>query len=95
MRIKCPYCGERALEEFTYRGDATVKRPESIDESAREAWVDYVYLRDNPAGLHKELWHHSAGCHAWLEVTRDTTSHEIVAVERAAKVRCKRSAEER
>ena len=27
MRIKCPYCGERALEEFTYRGDATVTRP--------------------------------------------------------------------
>ena len=26
MRITCPYCGERALEEFTYRGDATVKR---------------------------------------------------------------------
>ncbi len=28
MRIKCPYCGERALEEFTYRGDATVTRPD-------------------------------------------------------------------
>src|SRR5665648_1182144 len=27
MRIKCPYCGERALEEFTYSGDATVTRP--------------------------------------------------------------------
>ena len=34
MRIKCPYCGERALEEFTYRGDATVKRPESLEPSA-------------------------------------------------------------
>ncbi len=33
MRIKCPYCGERALEEFTYRGDATVTRPTSIDPS--------------------------------------------------------------
>ena len=48
MRIKCPYCGERALEEFTYRGDATVKRPESLEPSATDAWVDYVYLRDNP-----------------------------------------------
>lgn len=80
MRITCPYCGERGLEEFTYRGDATVKRPDSLDESAAQAWVDYVYLRDNPAGPHKELWHHSAGCHAWLEVTRDTVTHEILSV---------------
>ncbi len=87
MRITCPYCGTRNLDEFTYRGDATVKRPESIEETARDAWVDYVYLRDNPAGPHKELWHHGAGCHAWLEVTRDTTTHEITAVDRAAKVR--------
>ena len=43
--------------------------------------MDYVYFRDNPAGLHKEHWHHSAGCHAWLTVTRNITTHEIVAVE--------------
>jgi methylglutamate dehydrogenase subunit B len=85
MRIKCPYCGERALEEFTYRGDATVTRPMSIDPSDTDAWVDYVYFRENPAGLHKEHWHHSAGCHAWLVVTRNITTHEIVAVEFAGK----------
>ncbi len=60
MRISCPYCGERALEEFTYRGDATVTRPTSLEPAAEQAWVDYVYLRDNPAGLHREHWHHSA-----------------------------------
>ncbi len=87
MRIKCPYCGARSLEEFSYRGDATVTRPESIDKSEAEAWVDYVYLRDNPVGLHKELWHHGAGCHSWLEVTRNTVTHEIVAVEFARKGR--------
>jgi sarcosine oxidase subunit delta len=85
MRIKCPYCGERALEEFTYRGDATVRRPESLEPGAAEAWTDYVYLRDNPAGPHKEHWHHSAGCHAWLTVTRDTRTHAISAVEFADK----------
>ncbi|MEM7192835.1 MAG: sarcosine oxidase subunit delta [Pseudomonadota bacterium] len=83
MRITCPYCGSRALEEFSYRGDATVKRPDGSDDA--KAWVDYVYLRDNPAGLHKELWQHSGGCHAWLEVTRNTATHEIVAVDYAAK----------
>jgi sarcosine oxidase subunit delta len=82
MRIRCPYCGKRALEEFTYRGDATVSRPTSL-EASTDAWVDYVYLRDNPAGLHREHWYHSAGCHAWLVVTRDTRTHEIAAVELA------------
>jgi sarcosine oxidase subunit delta len=80
MRIRCPYCGERSLEEFTYRGDATVKRPESLDPSAAEAWVDYVYFRDNPAGSHREQWYHGGGCHSWLVVTRDVRTHEITEV---------------
>lgn len=45
--------------------------------------AEYVYQRDNPAGPHRELWHHGAGCHAWLVVTRDTRSHAITAVEPA------------
>jgi sarcosine oxidase subunit delta len=81
MRIFCPYCGERSLEEFAYHGDATVSRPRGAASS--EAWSDYVYLRDNPAGLHRELWYHSAGCHAWLVVTRDLRNHSIAAVELA------------
>ena len=85
MRIKCPYCGERSLEEFTYRGDATVTRPTSLEPAAEQALVDYVYFRDNPAGLHREHWHHSQGCHAWLVVTRDMTTHEITSVEFASK----------
>ena len=85
MRINCPYCGERALEEFTYRGDATVTRPTSLDPAAEQAWVDYVYFRDYPAGLHEEHWHHGQGCHSWLVVTRKITTHEIVAVEFAGK----------
>jgi sarcosine oxidase subunit delta len=84
MRIRCPYCGERGLEEFTYRGDATVARPGNLDPAAEQAWVDYVYLRDNPAGRHREHWYHGGGCHAWLVVTRDVRTHEIFSVELAA-----------
>ena len=84
MRIRCPYCGGRGLGELTYRGDATVTRPESLDESATQDWVDYVYFRDNPAGLHREHWYHGAGCHSWLVVTRDTVTHEITDVRLAA-----------
>ncbi len=78
MRIACPYCGERGVEEFAYHGDATVRRP--APDAEPQAWTDYVYLRDNPDGLHRELWYHAAGCHAWLVVTRHLRSHEITAV---------------
>jgi len=38
---------------------------------------DYVYLRDNLAGLMREHWYHAQGCRNWLVVTRDTRTHEI------------------
>jgi sarcosine oxidase subunit delta len=81
MRIDCPYCGERDAHEFAYLGDANVVRPDPAGPGAAETFYDYVYLRDNPAGPHRELWYHTAGCHSWLVVTRDTRTHAISAVE--------------
>jgi heterotetrameric sarcosine oxidase delta subunit len=78
MRINCPHCGARGVEEFSYHGDATLRRPAA--DAAPAAWAEYVYLRDNPAGWHKELWYHAAGCHAWLVVERDVRTHEIFSV---------------
>jgi methylglutamate dehydrogenase subunit B len=88
MLIDCPYCGPRGNEEFAYRGDATVRRPalDASPQGATEisaAWMDYVYLRDNPAGQHRELWYHATGCRAWLIVTRHVTTHAILRVEPA------------
>ena len=82
MRIACAHCGERDAQEFSYLGDATLERPEGAGASA-QAMHDYVYLRDNPAGTHRELWYHAAGCHAWLVVVRDTRTHAIAGVEPA------------
>ncbi len=82
MRLRCPYCGERDSGEFTYLGDASLTRPNGLNTTP-EAMFDYVYLRDNPAGQHREYWYHGAGCHAWLIVTRDTVTHEIFDVEPA------------
>jgi methylglutamate dehydrogenase subunit B len=76
MRIHCPFCGERDLCEFSYLGDATVQRPDSV-----EKFYEAVYLRDNLAGRHSELWYHTFGCRGWLRVTRDTRTHAIFAVE--------------
>jgi len=46
-------------------------------------FLDYGYLRDNPAGPHRELWYHEQGDRSWLVVTRDTRTHEITGVELA------------
>ena len=77
MQIPCPWCGLRPLDEFAYGGDATKKRPTGRKQDDLEAWVDYVYLHDNPAGPHLEYWQHVGGCRSWLVVTRDTTTHDI------------------
>jgi sarcosine oxidase subunit delta len=83
MRIRCPYCGERDAQEFTYRG-AHLQRPDAEAPGAEATFFDYVYLRDNPAGPLSELWYHRAGCRSWLVVERDTRTHAIARVAIAA-----------
>ena len=77
LEIKCPYCGNRSQNEFSYGGDSTVKRPELDKEVTDKEWDEFVYFRNNPRGKHSELWHHVSGCRQWFKVLRDTTSHEI------------------
>lgn len=89
MRIACPHCGERSLDEFLYSGDATVKRPDFASPNAADEYVCYVYERSNPPGMHRELWYHAAGCHAWLVVTRGVATHAITSVELARDVALK------
>ena len=85
MRIECPVCGERDLREFYYKGDAVaLNRPDR--EAGVEAWDNYLHLRDNPAGRTRDLWHHEAGCGAWLVVARDTVTHQIADVVLAQEV---------
>jgi sarcosine oxidase subunit delta len=77
MRISCPHCGARPHDEFVYYGDARMQRPNAAADGAEPAYFEYVYLRDNPAGPHRELWFHQGGCHEWLVVERDTRTHAI------------------
>ena len=72
-------CGTRDRREFYYQGAAiALERPEP--DAGPDAWDDYVHLRENPAGWHKELWQHEAGCGAWLVVERNVSTHEIRSV---------------
>ncbi|MDE3027110.1 MAG: sarcosine oxidase subunit delta [Paracoccaceae bacterium] len=80
MRITCPLCGSRDRREFYYYGaEDYLNRP--AEGAAPEAWDDYLHLRDNPAGITRDLWYHEQGCAAWLRVTRNTVTHEITATE--------------
>lgn len=76
MLMKCPHCGERNVTEFTYGGAAALARPPA--DASDGQWTDYVYMRDNPRGLHDEIWQHSAGCRRWIAVRRDTLTHDVI-----------------
>ncbi len=87
MIIDHPLLGPRDAAEFVYLGDATlIDRPDWQASDAAAQFHDYVYLRANPAGEHRELWFHEQGDRSWLVVTRDTRSHEILRVELARDV---------
>ncbi|MCU0815514.1 MAG: sarcosine oxidase subunit delta [Cypionkella sp.] len=53
-------------------------------DAPASAWDDYLHNRDNPAGVTQDLWFHEQGCASWLKVTRNTVTHEILAVEAVA-----------
>ncbi|MBN2759662.1 MAG: sarcosine oxidase subunit delta [Rhodobacteraceae bacterium] len=88
MLIPHPLLGPRDAQEFIYLGDATLMhRPDATRPDAEAAFCDYVFLRHNPAGVHRELWFHEAGDRSWLVVTRNTVTHEIIGAELACDVK--------
>ncbi len=87
MIIEHPLLGPRDGAEFVYLGDASlINRPDWLADDAGEKFHEYLYLRENKAGLHRELWYHEHGDHSWLVVTRNTLTHEITNVELASDV---------
>lgn len=87
MIINHPLCGPRDASEFVYLGDASlIHRPDPTTADAARQFYEYLYLRDNPAGVHRELWYHEQGDRSWLVVTRNTLTHEILEVELAVEV---------
>ncbi len=77
LKITCPWCGERAETEFSYGGEAHIKRPDHAAQLSDEAWGDYVFMRKNTKGLHREQWLHAAGCRKWFYAERDTVSYQF------------------
>ncbi len=76
LTIHCPNCGITAEEtEFHAGGEAHLKRfgPGSSDAE----FESYLFMRDNPKGVHFERWRHNNGCGKWFHVARDTTTLEV------------------
>ena len=82
LLIACPFCGERPEIEFSYGGQAHLARPPDPATASDEQWASFLYLRDNPKGVHAERWRHLHGCGRFFNALRDTASDLFVATYR-------------
>ncbi len=80
LLIDCPWCGPRDDAEFHYGGEAHIVRPRDPAALSDEAFAEYLFLRQNPRGLHLERWSHAQGCRRWFNILRDTATNEVVEV---------------
>ena len=78
MLLTCPHCGPRDESEFTCGGTTHIVRPPL--ETSDAAWGEYLFLRENPKGLHRERWRHTFGCGQWFNLVRHTVTHAVLAV---------------
>jgi sarcosine oxidase, subunit delta len=77
LLITCPWCGPRAETEFTCGGEADIARPTHPENLSDAEWADYLFMRQNIRGRHREQWHHSFGCRRWFVVERDTVTYDL------------------
>jgi heterotetrameric sarcosine oxidase delta subunit len=74
--IHCAVCGPRSREEFAFGGEAPNVPDHVVDPAARN--LDYVWFYDNVEGPSTERWFHTAGCHRWTTVRRDTRTDRVL-----------------
>ena len=77
LLIPCPCCGLRPETEFRYAGEAHIARPPDPDTASDQEWTEYLYVRTNPKGRHRERWRHLHGCGRFFNVIRDTVTDRI------------------
>lgn len=76
LLIHCPWCGPRDETEYAYGGEAHLARPEWTVSD--KEWTEYLFMRSNDRGAHRERWNHAAGCRQWFNVVRDTTTNIVL-----------------
>jgi heterotetrameric sarcosine oxidase delta subunit len=75
--LTCPNCGPRNVAEFRFGGE-TNPRPKDPSAVNDAEWANYVYMRQNKAGVEAEWWYHRAGCGLWFLAERDTRTNEVL-----------------
>ena len=76
--LSCPHCGPRPVDEFGYRGEILTR---SGGNATLRELGEYIYFRDNVAGIQREWWSHRNGCEIWFVAERDTRTNEVVRTE--------------
>ncbi|MDO5947614.1 MULTISPECIES: sarcosine oxidase subunit delta [Burkholderiaceae] len=82
LLIECPWCGPRAESEFSCGGEADIVRPVNSEKMSDREWGEYVFMRTNTRGVHREQWMHAQGCRRWFMATRDTVTYQIQSYEK-------------
>ena len=72
--IPCPLNGLRNSDEFACGGEVVAMPPPDASDAA---WIDYIFMRDNKAGLVREWWFHIPTSY-WFILERDTVTDTIV-----------------
>ena len=75
LRIPCPTCGTRSIEEWVHGEIFAV--PEAVVD-ARDREIDRSFFHNNSEGVVEEAWFHLYGCRRWIRVRRDTRTDEFV-----------------
>jgi len=76
LTIQCPYTGVMLDEtELHAGGEAHLTRygPDSSDDE----FEGYLFMRENPKGVHFERWRHVYGTGKWFHVARCTMTLEV------------------
>ncbi|MGE0797163.1 MAG: sarcosine oxidase subunit delta [Lautropia sp.] len=74
-RLTCPLNGPRDIDEFVYGGE--LRRAPDPDTCSDAEWADYLFRRENIAGLVTEWWQHAPSGY-WFLAKRDTVTDEVI-----------------
>ena len=77
LLIECPHCGPRNEVEFINGGEAAKQRPTNPSSLNDTEWNHHIYGCSNTKGWLPEYWLHAFGCGKWIEIERNTVTHEI------------------
>lgn len=75
IRIPCPHCGPRPIEEFVY-GEIPAVPEAMTGRDARD--LDRAFMHQNLEGPVTERWFHAQGCRRWLTLRRDTRNDQVL-----------------